>query len=584
MRLNKKPRRLAALALLLALLTGLLSACGGTAEDTADIEAFRAKAESLRKAVLADQVRQELTDDPAGAAGYAVFLSVCSGVERAHVCGGTGDSPEDAWNAAAQAAEKTVKQENLVPLWLKADLVYVSSPLSAGALKNIGEVFGPYGFRYGLAFDSEYGTALLEAELNTNHIYDYQNGGVDLERLNAYLEETGREPLAALPEEYTAFQCTGWLCDEGWNIVQLSLEDASYGRRETAAIDGDMARALAQDGAEYLAEQVQEDGSILADDGSQLGPARHADALSAMLRGYRQFPSEKLAGSIDRAAEWLLGQMAYTEDDLAFLMDGSEITLESLALGVIALTDCTETSGETAYVPACQALGSGLLSLLDANSGTFTHVLNSSDLSRKEASRSAEWDSMGAAALCRLYGLTGDPLWLWAAEQVLDRMVKENSMLNGDVWTAYALREATKYDQDRTDYFVLALKNVQGNLASIYGAQGAEPAGLEMLMVSYKTYRNMLDAGYSADGFDAGLLADVIHVRAERQLDGYLFPELAMYFEQPQKVLGAFMSREEGLRISVDGLCRNIGGYSLCANNYEKLLADSDPNTKGKGA
>lgn len=566
MELKRTLRRITALGLALALTAGLLSGCG------ADTQAFRSKAELLRPVVLADGMQEELGEAPAGEAGYAVFLSVCNGTRRASVYSGTGATLEAAWNAAVQTADKALKKSGLSPLWLKADLVYLSSALSAGALENIGEVFGPYDFRYGLAFDPGYGTALLEAELNTTRIYDYENGGVDLERLNAYLTETGRQPLAALPEEYTAFQCVSWLCDEEGNILQLSPEETDYGRREVASVDSGVARALVLDGAEYLAGQVQEDGSILSEGGTPLPPARHAEALSAMIRGYEQVPGDELAGAIDRAAGWLLANTAYTEDDMAFLMDSGEITLEGLALGIIALADCAEVSGETAYIPACTALGSGILSLLDTSTGAFTHVLDASDLSRKEAFRSAQWDGMGATALCRLYGLTEDPFWLWAAQLVVDRMVGEEP--GGDVWTAYALREITKYVQDRTDYFVFALKNAQGALAAVYGAQGTAPEGLEMLLASYETYRRMVDAGYSTDGFELPLLLQVISARAERQLDGYLFPEYAMYFPEPQKVLGAFMIREEGLSVSTSGICRNISGYYLYAANYDRLQAD----------
>ena len=572
MRQNKRLHRLAAMVLALAVLLTALSGCGGGA---ANIEAFQTKAEALRQAVLADQVLAELAENPAGEkAKYAVFLSVSDGSERAEVHHGTGSTPEAAWDTALKKASAAVKKSGRFPLWVKADLVYVSASLSAAALEGIGEMFGPYDFRYGLAFDPGYGTALLETELNTNHIYDYEKGGVDLERLNAYLEESDRATLKALPEEYTAFQCAGWLCGEDGNVVALSLEGTQQGRRETAAVDNSMALALALDSAEFLAEQVQEDGSILLPgaDGP-LNAARHADVLSAMVRGYQLHSGDGLAGGIDRAAGWLAGRMAYAEEDLAFLPENGEITLESLALGVIALADCAEASGEEAYTPACTALGAGMLSLLDTGTGTFTHVLDASDLSRKEAFRSAQWDGMGVTALCRLYGLTKDSLWLWAAQQVMDRMVQGDPG-DQDVWTAYALREITKYARDRTDYFVFALKNAQGSLASIYSAQGTAPAGLEMLAVSYETYRGMLDAGYSTDGFELPLLLEVIYARAERQLDGYLFPEYAMYFEEPQRVLGAFMNREAGLSISAEEMCRNIGGYCLYAANYENFEAD----------
>lgn len=175
-------------------------------------------------------------------------------------------------------------------------------------------------------------------------------------------------------------------------------------------------------------------------------------------------------------------------------------------------------------------------------------------------------------------------MWLWAAQQVLDRMIQDDSGQYDGIWTAYALREATRYVGDRADYFAFALKNAQSVLDAVNAPQtqdqtqdqpqdvGSEE--LEMLLVSYETYRRMLDNGYSVEGFQPQPLAEAISTQAKRQLDGYIFPEYAMYFAQPRQVLGAFMVREEGLRVSAGEMCRNIGGYSLYAVNYEGLQED----------
>ena len=54
-----------------------------------------------------------------------------------------------------------------------------------------------------------------------------------------------------------------------------------------------------------------------------------------------------------------------------------------------------------------------------------------------------------------------------------------------------------------------------------------------------------------------------------------------MYFAEPQKVLGAFMVREDGLNISASGMCRNIGGYSLYAVYCDKLAAEKPSEYEG---
>lgn len=46
-------------------------------------------------------------------------------------------------------------------------------------------------YRYGIAFDPNFQTALLEAELNGAKIYDYDNGGIDQEALKPVFEKGG---------------------------------------------------------------------------------------------------------------------------------------------------------------------------------------------------------------------------------------------------------------------------------------------------------------------------------------------------------------------------------------------------------
>ncbi len=76
--------------------------------------------------------------------------------------------------AAAKETDRAVKQAGgLTPRWVKADVVYLSEEISAGELAKSLKSSRQEFFRYGLAFDAGYETALLEAELNGAKIYDY---------------------------------------------------------------------------------------------------------------------------------------------------------------------------------------------------------------------------------------------------------------------------------------------------------------------------------------------------------------------------------------------------------------------------
>ena len=49
--------------------------------------------------------------------------------------------------------------------------------------------------RYGIAFDKDFETVLLEAELNGTGILDYENDVMGLELLNYYLRKTEKREL-----------------------------------------------------------------------------------------------------------------------------------------------------------------------------------------------------------------------------------------------------------------------------------------------------------------------------------------------------------------------------------------------------
>jgi len=202
---------LAVCACVLLILTSCGTADPGSAvQEGSNVTRYREK-EALLRAQLTGAVLTELGSAPAGEAGHAVFLSVCDTSERASVFHGTGDTAEAAWENADRAAEEALTESGTEPVWVKADIVYLSETVGAAELKQAVYSSRHEFFRYGVAFDSAWSTALLEAELNGAKIFEYEEGGIDRSYLNSYLKKAGREAeqLEALPEDYTVFQCCG---------------------------------------------------------------------------------------------------------------------------------------------------------------------------------------------------------------------------------------------------------------------------------------------------------------------------------------------------------------------------------------
>ena len=82
----------------------------------------------------------------------------------------------------------------------------------------------------------------------------------------------------------------------------------------------------------------------------------------------------------------------------------------------------------------------------------------------------------------------------------------------------------------------------------------------------------MVEKGYDTGDFEVQNLLDAIAARANRQLSGYFYPELAMYMQNPQRILGSFMMRNDKFRVRIDDVQHNIGGYYLYWKNYDAMV------------
>jgi len=564
------------LTLLVMALT-LLSACGEKTPE--NVKLLQEKLALLRKEAVTEDIQWELGDTPAGEPGHAVFISVCDTTKRADVYTGTGTDLASAWDMAAERTENALYENGLQPVWVKADVTYVSQTISMEELSEAVYSSRQDFFRYGTAFDEAYDTALLEAEMNGAKIYEYENGGVDLDYLNSYLRKAGREPLAALPESVTVFQTFGWLCDEEMAVYMLDSSGLDYGRRKVETIDAAFAKERILQASDFLRRQIREDGRFVYGYYPRFGNeienyniVRHASTIWSLICRYRLEPDEALAEEIRRTIDYMLSQVVYENDETAYLYEAKddEIKLGGCGVAVVALTEYMDAFGNRDYMELCRHLGNGILSMLDQESGVYYHVLNG-DFSTKEAFRTVYYDGEATFALCRLYGLTGEEKWLNAARAAVDYFLIADYTQYKDHWVAYSLNEITKYVTDRNDYYVFALHNVQDNLQEIYERDTTYHTYLELLMSGFELWERMLEQGFRVEGFDEERFLQTIYARADRMLNGFFFPEYAMYMAEPQQILNTFMVRHDGYRVRIDDVQHNIGGYYLYWKNYDRL-------------
>lgn len=572
MKKNRKRVYAFGLAVLTALVVLLAFGCSRSS--------YQKKSKLLREQVISTNLIAELGEAPAGKPGFVLFLSASDGTQRAQVFTGKGATLEAAWRDADAKTKAFVKESGIEPIWLKADVVFTQETVTSKELdKRIRRSRSEF-FRYGIAFDEDYNTALLEAEMNGSKIYEYDDGGIDKKYLNKYLKRANREQVDELPQSYTIFQCKGWMCDEEDNVYPLIDSGLRYGRRNVELLDKAYVEQLLDHAGSFLVDQVRPDGSFVYgiyprfdNDIENYNIMRHTGTLWSLICHYRMQPSPKLKAIIDSAFDYTLTQIIYDADGNAYLYEAKsdEFKLGGNGIAILAMTEYMDTFDSDKYVDICRSLGGGILTLLDQQTGEFWHVLNG-DFTRKEAFRTVYYDGEATFGLCRLYSLTGEQQWLDAAVSAVNHFIAADYTQYRDHWVAYSMNEITKSIPDNPDFYAFALRNAQVNLETIRNKDRTNPTNLELLMSTFELYDRMQQLGIPADGLDIEEFLNTIYTRIDRQLDGYFFPEYAMYMKNPKRILYTFMERSDGFRIRIDDVQHNIGGYYLYYKNYDKLV------------
>ena len=411
--------------------------------------------------------------------------------------------------------------------------------------------------------------------------------------------------------------------------IPLIPDGLSRGRREVRNFDAAAARSFVTAAASFLEKQVQPDGSFRYGYYPRFDRVipgyncmRHASTIWSLLCQYRMTKKASVLSLAARSIDYLLSHaLVYRDPDTAYLSEPlkDEIKLGGGGVLILAITEYLDLcSGESRseilcfgasrseilcsgeplaeapsveivhsrdalpeqealrrrYTEIACALGNGILSLLNPETGEFSHVLNM-DFSLKERYRTVYYDGEAAYALCRLYRLTKEEKWLFYAGKAVDHFLAADYTRYRDHWVAYAMNEITRYIH-RDDYDTFALRNARVNLDFLYKRETTYHTFLELLMVTFETYERILAENPGLpylNEFDLPYFLRTIRVRADRMLNGFFFPEYAMYMRCPDKILGSFMVRHDGFRVRIDDIQHNIGGFYLYYKNYSRLLA-----------
>lgn len=471
-----------------------------------------------------------------------------------------------AWNEVVDRLTKTAQQS-----WVRIDIVQSTQRLSrAKFTEKLAATFRMNYWREGVSFDPEFKTALLEMEINGQAFFkpskahkigkNRSGSWVDYDAVMSYLKRRSGE-LAVDPKSvpYVWTFTTAGVFTDGEKIWQLSdKEDCTKGIRVFTDPKTEIADFVG-DGERFLVNQIQDDGKfvygyfpakqkIL----SSYNYVRHFSSLYALLEAIPFTGREADYAKVKQAIQWGLDHALVERDGALFIDDRGELKLGGQALLLLTLCQYQNVTHDETFMPILMKVFKGV-PYFRQDSGKLVHVLNP-DLSLKSAYRIIYYEGE-IVALSRLYQLNHDQAVMDFVKKILDYMVANDYGKYHDHWISYAINEALRVFPDNRDYMSLGLKNVFIHLKFIEERDTAYPTLLELLDAAVKM-TDMIKASGNEDlmePYDLVHLRQVMDYRAQYELiTGGFFPEIAMYFYNPEKFIGGFYARHDNFRTRID--------------------------------
>lgn len=521
---------------------------------------------------------------PAPYPAFTLFFSVSDGSQRAHVVHARAAEFETAWREGAEHAERWVSERGIVSPWLRIDWVEGASPMDWAQFKTQLTAVKRNYFRLGLAFDKDFALAFTEQELNANAMLSgdstIPHAVVNPRNFEVYAQARFQQPLPldGMPSEQPVYllATVGVFCQPDGVVHKLVGTGLDAGRRQMPALNPQSVLDLVRSGSSYLARQVQSDG--LFEYGyfpcfdrriPTYDAMRHASTLFAMLEAWELTRDETLRAAIDRSLDHLTGSLIrdYTLVDgraVAFLVDtGGEIKLGGNAACVLTLVKYCELMDTRRWLPLLDRLALGIVSMQDRASGRFNHVLHAADLTVKQASRTSYYDGEAAYGLMRLYGLTREPQWLAAVEKAFDHFIASQHWQAHDHWLSCCVHELTHWSPQEK-YFRFGLQNVAGYLDFVLDRKTTFPTLLELMLAAQQMLQRlegMPAMRHLLDELDTEKFYRALDYRAHYLLNGFFWPEMAMYFRRPSTIVGSFFIRHHSFRVRIDDVEQYVSGF-----------------------
>ncbi len=525
-----------------------------------------------------------------------LFLSATDMTQRAitrHVRAAT---PQEAWAAALTALGASLQEAQIEPTILRAEwVVSTESTTWADCIARVERTRRNY-FRQGIALDEAWDMAFTEMELNANAMLyqagDNPRGQLHPKNCAAYCKRRfGREWPELLPDSPAILFRTKGIFAEGDNKpVPITGQGLEAGHRDIVASTPELCLEIARNAALYLTRQVQKDGrfdygcfSCFNKPISTYNTLRHISTIWAMLEAYGAFREKSLRDAILRAVTYCVNTFARFHGDAVYFEDveSGECKLGSNGCALIMLTRYTELLNTKKYIPLMRGIAHGILAMQEEDGG-FVHVLHSGDYSLKDRFRTVYYDGEAVFGLLRLYSLTKDAPLLDASKRAFDHFIATEHWKHHDHWLSYATNELTRYEPSHK-YFQFGINNFNDYLDFVSSRDTAFPTLLELMLAAEAMLRRLESIPEHREllsQVDREKFFQALHSRAHQLFNGYFWPEFAMFFKKPSRIVGSFFIKHHAFRVRIDDVQHFLSGFIGYAGLLKRNAVQTDSPAK----